>query len=134
MNPETTTEASATEAVESPKSAPKKPAKTKADKPKATKPKPAAKPGKVKPAPTNGNKMSLMDAAAKVLSTAKEPMNTKGMVEAITKKGLWSSPAGKTPAATLYSSILRELTVKGTKSRFKKKDKGLFVATAYASK
>lgn len=133
MNPEnTTSDESATIAVESPKSAPKKPAKVKTTaKSKATKP--AAK-SKAKLAPANGNKMSLMDAAAKVLSSSKEPMNTKAMVEAVTKKGLWNSPAGKTPAATLYSSILREMETKGTKSRFRKKDKGLFIATVHASK
>ncbi len=34
-------------------------------------------------------------------------MNTREMVEAMTKKGLWSSPAGKTPEATLYAALLR---------------------------
>lgn len=131
MEPETTTET--TTAVESPKSAPKKPAKAKTTtKSKATKPASNGKPKKAKPA--GENKMSLMDAAAKVLSGAKEPMGVKSMVEAAEKKGLWSSPGGKTPSATLYSSILREMETKGTKSRFKKKDRGLFVATAYASK
>lgn len=132
MEPETTAEA--TTAVEAPKAAPKKPAKAKTTtKPKATKPATNGKP-KPKVKPAGDNKMSLMDAAAKVLSGAKEPMGVKAMVEAAEKKGLWSSPGGKTPAATLYSSILREMDVKGTKSRFKKKDRGLFVATAYASK
>lgn len=71
-------------------------------------------------------KLSALDAAAKVLAAAGEPMNTKAMIEAMAAKKLWSSPGGKTPAATLYSAILREIGVKGKESRFKKADKGLF--------
>jgi hypothetical protein len=41
-------------------------------------------------------------------------------------KGLWKSPGGKTPAATLYSSILREIEKKGKESRFKKGEPGKF--------
>jgi len=38
-----------------------------------------------------------------------------------------SSPSGQTPAATLYSAILREIKTKGKDARFKKSDRGLFV-------
>ena len=38
-------------------------------------------------------------------------------------KGYWSSPNGQTPAATLYSAILREINVKGKESRFKKTER-----------
>jgi len=38
----------------------------------------------------------------------------------------WSSPNGQTPAATLYSAILREIKTKGKEARFKKADGGLF--------
>jgi hypothetical protein len=48
------------------------------------------------------------------------------MIEAMAKKGLWSSPGGKTPHATLYSAIIREISVKGKESRFKKTDRGNF--------
>jgi hypothetical protein len=44
-------------------------------------------------------------------------------------KGLWTSPGGKTPHATLYASILREINTKGKDARFKKVDRGQFVAT-----
>jgi hypothetical protein len=71
-------------------------------------------------------KLSCIDAAAKVLADAKEPMTTKAMIEVMAAKGLWSSPNGQTPAATLYSAILREIKVKGKESRFKKADRGLF--------
>jgi hypothetical protein len=74
-------------------------------------------------------KLSCLDAAAKVLASAKEPMTTKALIEQMASKGLWSSPNGQTPAATLYSAILREITVKGKEARFKKADRGLFAAT-----
>jgi hypothetical protein len=71
-------------------------------------------------------KLSCIDAAAKVLADSKEPMTTKAMIEQMAAKGLWSSPNGQTPAATLYSAILREINTKGKESRFKKSDRGLF--------
>ena len=68
----------------------------------------------------------LIDAAAKVLGEKQEPMTTKEMIEQMAAKGYWSSPNGQTPAATLYSAILREITTKGKEARFKKADRGLF--------
>jgi hypothetical protein len=41
-------------------------------------------------------------------------------------QGLWSSPAGKTPAATLYSALLKELQTKGDQARFVKTERGKF--------
>jgi hypothetical protein len=43
-----------------------------------------------------------------VLAEAGEPMTCKAMVDAMTAKGYWTSPGGKTPEATLYASILRD--------------------------
>jgi hypothetical protein len=70
-------------------------------------------------------KLSCLDAAAKVLGESKAPMTTKEMIEAMASKKYWSSPGGKTPAATLYSAILRELG-KRKESRFKKTERGKF--------
>jgi short subunit dehydrogenase-like uncharacterized protein len=70
--------------------------------------------------------LSQLDAAAKVLGEAAEPMTTKEMVETMATKGYWSSPGGKTPHATLYSAILRELQSKGEASRFIKTERGHF--------
>ena len=70
--------------------------------------------------------LSQLDAAAKVLGEATEPMTTKEMVETMTAKGYWTSPGGKTPHATLYSAILRELQSKGETGRFIKTDRGHF--------
>lgn len=77
-------------------------------------------------------KVSAIDAAAKVLANAGQPMNTKEMIEAMAAKGLWNSPKGKTPHATLYAGILRELKVKKADARFKKVERGKFAATGQA--
>ena len=82
--------------------------KTKAPAKKAA-PKAKAKPAK-KSEPSKNGKLSAIDAAAKVLGEYKEPMNTRGMIEAMAKKGYWTSPGGATPWATLYSAILSEIT------------------------
>ncbi|MEQ8789531.1 MAG: winged helix-turn-helix domain-containing protein [Pirellulaceae bacterium] len=66
-----------------------------------------------------------MQAAIKVLGQARKPMSCKEMIEAMAKKNLWTSPGGKTPEATLYSSILRDLK-KGKDARFKKAAPGRF--------
>jgi hypothetical protein len=82
-----------------------------------------------KKTPTGDKKMSALDAAAKVLGEAKEPLNTKAMIERMSAKGYWTSPGGKTPHATLYAAILREINVKGKDARFAKADRGLFTLT-----
>ncbi len=111
--------------------------KKKAATPKTTKSEksPKASPTKMaKPAAENGEaktkKLSALDAASKVLTGAKEPLNTKQMIEAMASKGLWTSPGGKTPHATLYSAILREITEKGKEARFVKTERGKFAANA----
>jgi hypothetical protein len=95
--------------------------KAKPKTPKATAPAKAKKP---KPA----GKMSALDAAAKVLADSREPMNCKAMIEAMAAKGLWTSPGGKTPHATLYSAIAREINEKGADARFVKVERGQFAA------
>ena len=72
-------------------------------------------------------KLSCMAAALKVLAESAEPMNAKEMIDAMESKGYWTSPGGKTPHATLYSAILRELA-RGDESRFVKTERGRFVA------
>ena len=99
--------------------------KTKKSEPKAKAPK-AAKPAKAKASVKSAGKMSCLDAAAKVLGESREPMTTKEMIEAMAAKKYWTSPGGKTPAATLYSAILREMNKKGKEARFKKTERGKF--------
>jgi hypothetical protein len=76
--------------------------------------------------PKADGKLSALDAAAKVLSEAGKPMTTKEMIAAMAEKGYWTSPGGKTPAATLYSAILREITTQGAEARFQKTERGKF--------
>ncbi len=91
-----------------------------------------AKAKSTKKAKTAGNgkpkKLSALDAAAQVLAASKETMNAKEMIDTMAAKGLWTSPGGKTPHATLYSAILREIGTKGKEARFKKTDRGHFAA------
>ena len=88
--------------------------------------KPASEKTRKPRAPRADGKLSCIDAAAKVLAEAGEALSTKTMIERMAAKGYWSSPGGQTPAATLYSAILREIQKKGGESRFVKSDKGLF--------
>jgi hypothetical protein len=70
-------------------------------------------------------KPSLLDLAAEVLAEASEPMNTKAIVEQVLATGRWQTK-GKTPAATLYSAIIREISNKGDDARFEKVERGTF--------
>ena len=93
---------------------------------KAAKKTPAKKAdAKAKPTKSDG-KMSALDAAAKVLAESKEPMTSKEMIDAMAAKGYWTSPGGKTPQATLYAAILREIQTKGAEARFQKTERGHF--------
>lgn len=91
---------------------------------------PSAEPerGKAKRAKAEAKpkKMSGLDAAAKVLKESGQPMNAKEMIEAVEAKGYWKSPGGKTPHATLYSAIIREIATKGAEARFRKAERGKF--------
>ena len=93
-------------------------AKSKTTKPTTTKQAKAAKPKRV----------SLLDAAATVLTSAKAPMTAKAIVEQVTAKGLWTSGKGQTPHATLYAAMTCEIAKKEKDARFKKVERGLFTA------
>lgn len=98
----------------------KKP-KTSAKKPTTTKPTRTP----IKPKAQQDGKLSILDAAARVLKERGEPMHCKEMVERMIEAKYWQT-SGKTPAATLSSAMLREIATKGKESRFQKKDRGLF--------
>ena len=97
--------------------------KTKAKDPKAE----AAQDSK-KGKGTTQTKLSAIDAAAQVLEQSGQPMSCKELIEAMAQQGLWTSPHGKTPQATLYASILREMKVRKSEARFKKTERGKFAA------
>ena len=70
-------------------------------------------------------KPSLLDHAVEILKKAKEPMTCKEITEAVMKSTDWTTN-GKTPWATLYSAVIREIAEKKAESRFKKMDRGMF--------
>ncbi len=70
-------------------------------------------------------KPSGLDAAAQVLAASGDPMRSKDIVDTMLAKGLWATK-GKTPHATIYAAIIREIQNKGDASRFEKVDRGRF--------
>ncbi|RKY12359.1 MAG: hypothetical protein DRP52_04755, partial [Planctomycetota bacterium] len=50
----------------------------------------------------------------------------KEIIEKAIETKIWKPGAGKTPANTLYSSILREIAKKADASRFIKAERGKF--------
>lgn len=95
----------------------------------AAKTAPAPKPAKAtaRPKAASGERgISLIEAAAKLLKGRKGALGCNEIVAELESKGIWKSPGGKTPASTLYASILREMANKGDESRFVKVEKGKF--------
>lgn len=90
-----------------------------AEPPTGSQPKPRAKPrGK-----DTAKRLSALDAAAQVLQAlpAKEArlgLSASELIDRMAAAGLWTSPSGKTPAATLYAAMIRESTSKGDAARF----------------
>jgi hypothetical protein len=78
-----------------------------------------------KPKGPKERKPSGLGAAAAVLAEAGKPMTTGDMVTRMLAKGLWRT-SGKTPAATIYAAIIREIAVKGGQARFRKTERGKF--------
>ena len=77
-------------------------------------------------AKTDRKPLSLLNAAAIVLEACDRPLSCKEIIEKAVDAGVWKPGAGKTPANTLYSSILREIAKKGADSRFVKAERGKF--------
>ena len=80
------------------------------------------------PADGKTPKLSALDAAARVLAETGQAMTCGELIDAMAAKGYWTSPGGKTPGATLYSAILRELQTKKKEARFRKTERGKFSA------
>ncbi len=53
-------------------------------------------------------------------------MRAQELIVAMPEQSLWRSPAGKTPHATLYAAMLREIGAKGDAARFRNVDRGMF--------
>jgi hypothetical protein len=92
--------------------------------------KPRAAKVKAKGGDGTAQRLSALDAAARVLAEAGRAMTCPEMIAAMAEKGYWASPAGRTPSATLYSALLREVTTRGARARFRKAGRGLFALAA----
>ncbi|MCL2641829.1 MAG: winged helix-turn-helix domain-containing protein [Phycisphaerales bacterium] len=77
--------------------------------------------------PKVDGKMSGLDAAYEVLKANGGPMTCKAIVDEMLAKELWTTN-GRTPAATMYTAMLREIDNKPGESRFTKTGRGLFAA------
>lgn len=99
---------------------------------KASKSTKSGKRKEVKRQGRTGKRVSALDAAAQVLAKTGKPMRSRELITAMAEQRLWTSPGGKTPWATLYSAMTREIAAAGKESRFKKVDRGAFAATGRA--
>ena len=80
---------------------------------------------------SSAKRPSALDAAAHVLAglskaEAREGLTAPDLIERMAKAKLWTSPGGKTPAATLYAAMIREIAKKGDGSRFMRVSAGRF--------
>ena len=81
--------------------------------------------------PTDGKRLSLLDAAARILKAHGEPMTSGDIVREAVEGGVWTPrKGGKTPDRTLYAAMLREIAAKGSTSRFQKTARGKFAVSA----
>ncbi|CAN5861019.1 hypothetical protein BH11PLA1_BH11PLA1_18440 [soil metagenome] len=99
---------------------------------------PSARPAR-QTSPRAAGPLSALSAAAQVLGglSAKEAgtgLSTADLIERMAAAKLWTSPGGKTPAATLYAAMTREISVKQSAARFRKIDKGRFGLNVATSK
>jgi len=76
--------------------------------------------------PASEKRPGGLDYAAKVLAEAGEPMSAKTIAERVIAAG-WKTN-GRTPWATLYAAMTREIADKGEQARFRKVDRGRFAA------
>jgi len=74
-------------------------------------------------------RLSGLDAAARVLAEAKEPLGAQEIVQRMLDQGLWQTK-GRTPSATIYAAMIREAAAKGADSRFRKVARGKFERNA----
>ena len=100
----------------------------------ATPPTPASRARAAKAAPTRGavkeQKTSALSAAAQVLQETGQALSCPELIAQMAAKGYWASPQGKTPAATLYAALTREIKRKGEAARFQKTGPGTFASRA----
>jgi len=87
--------------------------------------KPATKRDTGERAAKGAKRPSGLDAAAQVLADADEPLSVKEIVALMLGRKLWQT-SGKTPSATIYAAMTREIAAKGDAARFRKVGRGRF--------
>ncbi len=70
----------------------------------------------------------MLAAALYVLQERKVAMTCPEIINVLATEGLWVSPGGKTPVATLYAAITRSIKYLGNSSPFQKTAKGVYEA------
>ncbi len=97
-------------------------------------------PARVKAAPAKPKpeRRSALDAAASVLaglsaSEARTGLSPRELIDRMRRARLWISPGGKTPHATLYAAIIREIAHQRSSARFKRVAPGRFAAAPGAA-
>lgn len=76
----------------------------------------------------DGPRLSMLDAAEKVLRRARRPLACREIVDQMKSQGLWASPRGKTPVQTLRAALKRD--IESDEPRFVRVSRGKFgVAT-----
>ncbi|MFT3881811.1 MAG: winged helix-turn-helix domain-containing protein [Gemmatales bacterium] len=94
---------------------------------------PPKKPRKLKvQADLKPKKLSMIKAALQVLQDRKVAMTCPELIDVMATEGLWTSPGGKTPAATLYAALARSIKDLGKASPFRKAERGKFEAKMVA--
>lgn len=68
---------------------------------------------------------TALQAAELVLMEMGKPLHCRELVQVMLSKGLWTTK-GRTPAATLYVALRRDMNGKGSDSRLRHAGKGLF--------
>lgn len=81
-------------------------------------------------------KAPALDAACQVLSeeAGEGGMSAAELIDRMRERSLWISPSGKTPSATLYAAMIREIARLGEEARFRRVAPGRFAAAAAVSR
>ncbi len=82
-------------------------------------------PKRIKIAEPPPESMSLLDAAAYVLKSAKQTLSTREIIALVIQQRLWIA-SGATPWATLNAALNRDMQANGSKSRFVKAERGKY--------
>jgi HB1, ASXL, restriction endonuclease HTH domain len=78
--------------------------------------------------PAQPQKLSALAAALQVLQETAAEMTCPQLIERMSAQGYWTSPGGKTPAATLHAALIREIKNQGAQARVRKTARGKFAA------